>query len=71
MDHVEYNVVGYRYFKLIQDTNFETNFTLVSFGRRWWETMREMKHDRNYTGFTVLGFGVVMRVPASMQLMYV
>lgn len=71
MDQVEYDVVGYRYYKLIQDTNFETSFTLVSFGGRCWETMRGMEHDRNYTGFTVLGFGIVMRVPANMQLMYV
>lgn len=30
-----------------------------------------MEYDGNYTGFTVWGFGIVMTVPASMQLMYV
>lgn len=70
-DQVEYDMVGYRYFKLIQGVNFENSSTLVSFGGRWWETMRGVEHDGNYTGFTVLGFDIVMTVPASMQLMYV
>lgn len=33
--------------------------------------MRGMEHDGNYTGFTVLGFGIVVTVSARMQLMYV
>lgn len=60
-DRVEYDVAGYRYLKLIQDTKFETSFSLVSFRGRWWETMRGMEHDGNYTGFTLSGFGVVIQ----------
>lgn len=32
----DHDVAGYRYLKLIQDMNFETSFTLVSFRGMWW-----------------------------------